>query len=360
MHTIKVELQNRSYDIIINRDISGLGKALGRLDIGRDAYVITNSFILRRIGKALSSELIRQGFSVKFKTVADSEKSKSLQVAGAVIEDIARFDKKRKIFIIAFGGGVVGDLTGFVASIYKRGIPYVHIPTTLLAQVDSSIGGKTAVDLPQGKNLAGAFYQPKMVFSSVDFLASLDKRQMACGLAEVIKYALIGDKRLLAYLEANIGKIANRDPVCLEFIVRRCAKIKAGIVKEDEFDKKGIRMVLNFGHTVGHAIEAAADFARYTHGEAVALGMLVASGLSCKLGLLCDKDLIRVERIVHNSGLPLKIKQVSMRKMIEAYLRDKKFIGGRSRFVLLEGVAKPLIVQDIPIKMVVESIKERF
>ena len=204
MKIIKVNLRERSYNIVIG---SGLLQSAGRfmrgLNLGRAAYIITNASIYAKYGRQLSHALKACGFDLKFKLIADSEKSKSLKTAYAIIKDITLFDYNRRVFIIAFGGGVIGDLSGFVASIYKRGIAYVQIPTTLLAQVDSAIGGKTAVDLTEGKNLVGAFYQPRLVLSDVRLLATLDSRQIKTGLAEIVKYALIKDSKLFDYLEAN-------------------------------------------------------------------------------------------------------------------------------------------------------------
>jgi 3-dehydroquinate synthase len=255
---------------------------------------------------------------------------------------------------------VIGDLGGFVASIYKRGIPYIQIPTTLLAQVDSSIGGKTAVDLSEGKNLVGAFYQPRLVFSDVKFIASLDERQMRSGLAEVIKYAAIKDRKLFGYLELNYKNILRRKISALEHIVQCCSAIKAGIVSVDEREERGLRTMLNFGHTVGHAIEAAARYKGYTHGEAIALGMLVACDISNRLDYLNTASCARIESLICNSGLPVKVRGVVMRDIISAHYRDKKFIGSRNRFVLLEAIGRAKIVQNVPLKVITASLKERF
>ncbi|MCX5706635.1 MAG: 3-dehydroquinate synthase, partial [Candidatus Omnitrophica bacterium] len=305
MRIIKVNLKKRSYNIIVGRDIlSRLGKYLVKLRIGKDAYIITNSLVKNKYSKELAGSLTKAGFNFKFKTIPDTEKSKGFAVLSAVIKDLAKFDLKKQTFIIALGGGVVGDLSGFVASVYKRGIPYIQIPTTLLAQVDSSIGGKTAIDLQEGKNLIGAFYQPRLVFSDVKLLATLDKKQLRSGLAEVIKYGVIRDKGLFQYLEAQSKNILKSKLNALEHIVNSSAKIKAGIVQADEKEEKGLRTILNFGHTLGHAIEAAADFKKYNHGEAVALGMLIASSIGEKLGLIDKNSVRRIEQLIKGAGLP--------------------------------------------------------
>lgn len=359
MYTVKVILGKRSYNILTGSNIiNNLGESLLKLNIGRDAYVITNTAIRNRYGISLEKTLKAAGFNLKFRAVADSEKSKSIKTATSVINDLAGYDKKRKVFIIAFGGGVIGDLSGFVASIYKRGIPYVQIPTTLLAQVDSSIGGKTAIDLTEGKNLVGAFYQPRLVFSDVALLKSLNKRQICAGLSEVIKYALIKNHKLFAYLEDNYNNILKNKEGALKFIVERCSRIKAYIVAVDEREEKGIRTILNFGHTVGHAIEAACRYNKYNHGEAVALGMLAAARISLKLKLIDEKLLNRITGLVKAVGLPVKIKNVAFERIINAHYRDKKFIGSKNRFVLITGIGRTKIVENIPIGIIKEALWE--
>jgi len=360
MKTIKVNLKKRSYNIIIG---SGLLKQAGRriksMNIGSDAFVITNARIKNKYGSLLSKTLQAAGINVKFKLVADSEKSKSIAVASEVIRDLANFDKKRKVFIIAFGGGVIGDLSGFVASVYKRGIAYLQVPTTLLAQVDSAIGGKTAVDLTQGKNLVGAIYQPKAVFSDVAVLKSLDLRQLKSGMAEVIKYGLIKDPVLFAYLEKKSKDILRADTKSLLNIVWRCSLIKARVVEQDEKEEKGMRTILNFGHTLGHAIEAAAGFEKYNHGEAVALGMLLACIVSSKLGMSTGNACLRAEKLIRACGLPERIRGVSTDKIIKAYYRDKKFTGSKNRLVLLKNIGTTKIVENIPLEVIEGALKER-
>lgn len=366
MRTIKLNLKERSYNIIIGSNIiKSLGKYIRKPDVGRDAYIITNAYIKNKYGRTLNSALKDSGFDARFKVVADTEKSKSIGIAALIIKDIARYDTKRRIFIIAFGGGVIGDLAGFIASIYKRGIPYIQVPTTLLAQVDSSIGGKTAVDLIQAKNLVGAFYQPRLVFSDTDFLKSLDLRQVRSGLAEVIKYGIIKDERLFAYLEKRfkdalhfLKRLCFKNAV-LEYIVGRCSRIKAEIIEQDEREQKGIRTILNFGHTLGHAIEAAVDFKRYNHGEAIALGMLVACDLSERLRFISAETSQRIEGLIKTVGLPTRIEKVSIYDVIKAYYHDKKFIGSKNRFVLIEGIGRTKIVENIPLEIIKDVLKKR-
>jgi 3-dehydroquinate synthase len=376
MRTIKVNLGKRSYKIIVGTDIlKELPKYISALGIGKDAYIITNKFLRIKYGKKMEEALKKSGFSVRFKLVPDTETSKSFNMVNVVLNDIAGYDKRKQIFIISFGGGVIGDLSGIVASIYKRGIPYIQVPTTLLAQVDSSIGGKTAVDLNQGKNLVGTFYQPRLVLSDVELLRTLDLRQLKAGLAEVIKYGIIKDKQLFSYLENHFLDILERKTPAFTFIVRRCSSIKAGIVEKDEKEEKGLRTILNFGHTLGHAIEAAGGFRGYNHGEAVALGILCAALISKKLGMLSDESLLRIESLIRAVGLPRKIiprnrflfdeglqscgKKLTLSGILKAYYHDKKFKNARNRFVLIQGIGKTKIVEDIPLRIIKEVLRRR-
>jgi len=360
MHTIKLNLKKRSYKIIIgSKIINTLGRYINKLNIGGDAYVITNLSIKNRYGNLLNEALKKGGLDVRFKLVPDREESKSIETASLLIRDMVGYDKRRRLFIIAFGGGVIGDLAGFVASIYKRGVPYIQIPTTLLAQVDSSIGGKTALDLGEGKNLIGAFYQPSLVFSDVRLLNTLEKRQIRSGLAEVIKYGIIREPHLFLYLEKRYKDIFALKPRALEYIVACCSYIKADIVQRDEKEEKGLRTILNFGHTIGHAIEAASDYKTYNHGEAIALGMLIASDISRRLNLIDQAVFERIENLIKAAGLPTRIERVSLPKIINAHYRDKKFIGLKNRFVLIRGIGKTKIVEDVPLRIIKEAIKKR-
>lgn len=363
MRIIKVKLKKRSYEIAVGSGIIGrLGRYLKKLNLGSDAYVITNAPIKKRYGAGLEGILKESGFSVKYALIPDTERSKSIERSAIVVQDIAAYDHKKRLFIVAFGGGVVGDLAGFVASIYKRGISFVQIPTTLLAQVDSAIGGKTAVDLSQGKNLVGAIYQPRLVFSEVKYLASLGGRELRSGIAEVIKYALIKDSRLFAYLEKNLKNIFHFNPAALRYIVERSSQIKAGIVSRDEKEERGLRTLLNFGHTIGHAIETAGNYLRYAHGEAIALGMIAASDISREMGLIDSLLFKRIESLITKAGLPVRLKKVSLGAIIQAHYRDKKFKGESNRFVLLEGIGKAKVKQNIPakvIRQVLERLREK-
>ncbi|MDP8259671.1 MAG: 3-dehydroquinate synthase [Candidatus Gygaella obscura] len=356
----KVRLKNRSYSIIIGSNIlTGLSKQITKLKIGNDAIIITNTYLKNKYANKLTKGLRKNGFSVKEFIVPDSEKAKSFTQINKILTAISAYDKDKRLFIIALGGGVVGDLSGFIASVYKRGVPYIQVPTTLLAQIDSSIGGKTAINLAVGKNLIGAFYQPKLVICDVNLLMSLKKRDLLSGLGETIKYAVIKDRKFFKYLEDNIKKILSFKTDALIKIVNRCSKIKSDIISADEKEEKSIRTILNFGHTIGHAIEAASSYDKYRHGEAITLGMLCAIELSHRLGILNKKDSERIETLIKKVGLPTKIKGLSLEKIINAYYHDKKFIGKTNRFVLTSGIGKTVIKKNIPLALVKEVIKKR-
>lgn len=357
---VKVKLKNRSYDILIGYNILPLlGDSLRRLPVGTDAYIITNASIKKKYGLSLVRVLREASFTHRFKMVADTEASKSMAMATSILKDIASHDKKKRFFIMALGGGVIGDLAGFVASVYKRGVAYIQVPTSFLAQIDSSIGGKTAVDLAEGKNLVGAFYQPRLVFSDVKFLNTLSPRQLITGLAEAIKYGIIKDKALFVYLEKNFKGCLALNPQVLTHIVNRCSRIKADIVSLDELEEKGRRTILNFGHTIGHAIEAACRFKFYNHGEAVALGMLIASDISRSLGFADDKTVARIENLIRAVGLPSRIKRVPLARIISAHYHDKKFTGKKNRFVLICGIGKTKIVENVPLEIIRKAIQKR-
>ena len=361
MQKIKVNLKERSYDIIIGSGIlSKVGSYIAPLNMGSHAYVITNKMVSRKYAHLVCKSLKKNGISYKINNIKANEGSKSLSVAGKVLNDLTSYGAGKKIFIVALGGGVVGDLAGFVASFYKRGVAYIQVPTTLLAQVDSSIGGKTAVDLPQAKNIIGSFYQPRLVFADTAVLKTLPKSQLQNGLAEVIKYAAIKDKDLFSYLLKNYGKVFLYNSAVLNFIIYRCAKIKARIVSKDEKETKGLRTILNFGHTFGHAIEAAGGYSKYSHGQAVALGMIVAADISRRLAILKDEQYSALYSLIKKTGLPTKLKGVSFDSIKRLYLHDKKFIGSKKRFVLLKSIGNAAVLSDIPPGIISSSIKQVF
>ena len=358
MKTVNVALKENAYKIVIGqRILSGLGAKLKSLKIGTDAVVITSPVIRRYHGSALAAGLKENGFSVRFFEVPEGEQSKSARVAFPLMEKIARHDSSKGVFIIAFGGGVIGDLAGYVAASYKRGVPYVQVPTTFLAQIDSAIGGKVAIDLPIGKNLIGAFHQPRIVWSDVSVLSTLDQRQMRNGLAEAVKYGVIADKKLFSYIARHYRQLLDLRPAALEHVVVRCSRIKAGVVAADEKETKGIRTILNFGHTVGHALEAAGGYNRYHHGEAVALGMRVAAEISRQKKMLSAAECEEFNGLLSDIGLPQRIRGVSLTNILRTMQHDKKFKKGKNRFVLARSIGKVKVVENIASDVIQKAIR---
>ena len=362
MKKIRINLGKNSYDILIcSNELNKLGLCLKRLDIGKDAVIVTNAIIKKLFGSKVEKALVSSGFSVKFEIIPDGEKAKSEKECIRLLNKISKFDTRRRVFIIALGGGVVGDLAGFTASIYKRGVPYAQIPTTLLSQVDSAIGGKTAIDLSAGKNLVGAFYQPRVVFTDVSFLKSLPKKELVSGLAEVIKYGIIKSPKLFRFVEKNYAKILRCDKSSLLRIAHECSIIKARIVERDEMDNKNVRVILNLGHTIGHAIETATKYRKsYNHGQAIGLGILSSAYMAEKMGLLTEADSCRIKKLIKNIGLPVKLKNVNLKNILSAQRHDKKFIHGINRFVLPAGIGKVVVKQGIPEIVVKESIRSLY
>jgi len=359
MKKITVALGDRSYPVIVGQHVlPSLGAIVKKFHLGTDAVVISNAMVRKIYGARIRHALNAKKISVKFLDIADSEQSKSQKSAFHLIDKIARHDVGRKIFVIALGGGVVGDIAGFVASIYKRGIPLVQVPTTLLAQIDSSIGGKTAIDLSLGKNLVGAFYQPRLVLSDVTVLRSLDQRQLRNGLAEAIKYGAICDASLLRYIERNISKLLSCEGKALTHVIERCSAIKARIVSLDERETRGLRTILNFGHTLGHGIETAGGYRRYQHGEAVALGMRMAAHLSVEKRMLAERDRQRLDKILTNAGLPDIVQGVCAQRILKAAAHDKKNVAKKNRYVLLEKLGKAKVCEGIPLTFIERAIRQ--
>jgi len=342
MRIVQVPLGSRSYVIKVGGGLlSRLGAECARFKLGRRCAIITDTNVGRRFAKAALKSLAAAGFEPVLLIVPAGEKSKRVAVVEKCYDQLAAHRLERKSFIVALGGGVVGDLAGFVAATYLRGIPFVQVPTSLLAQVDSSVGGKTGVNLKAGKNLVGAFYQPLLVLCDLDALKTLPKREYVSGLAEVIKYAIIYDAALFRQIEKNISKLLRRDAATLRRVVARCCEIKAEVVGQDETEG-GLRAILNFGHTIGHAIENSSGYGKYLHGEAIAIGQVAAAKLSHKLSGLPAADVRRIEELFVQAGLPVKIKlsATQRKKLFAAMLLDKKVSGGEVRFVLAEKIGR--------------------
>jgi 3-dehydroquinate synthase len=334
MHSIDLDLGERSYPIIIGKKtLDAFGETLGKYTNSRDVTVVTNSTVAPLYYDRLSVSLSDAGFKVKMIEMPDGEEFKSLEWAGKIFDRLIENRADRYTPLIALGGGVVGDITGFVAATYLRGVPFIQVPTTLLAQVDSSVGGKTAVNHPMGKNLIGAFYQPKLVYIDVDTLKTLDQREIRAGIAEVIKYGVIKDEELFEYLAAHAESILKLDEECLQHIIQRSCRIKADVVSADEREA-GQRAILNFGHTYGHAVEAVTNYKEYKHGEAVAIGMVFAARLAERIGL-CHSDVSsRISSLLKRFGLPVESAGLAKDELMGAMKLDKKVVSGDLRFVL--------------------------
>jgi len=359
MKEILVKLKDRSYKIAVDQNsLNSIGSVVKKLKIGDTAIIITSKNIKTLYGNSVQKSLLKTGIETRFELVSIGEKAKSVSAFTTVINNISTFDVFKKPFIIALGGGTIGDLAGFVASVYKRGIPYLQIPTTLLAQVDSSIGGKVAIDLPSAKNMVGSFYQPKYVLVDVSCLKSLSKNLLIDGLGEVVKYGIIESPFIFENLEKYSTQILNLNTKKLAHIVYECAKIKARIVEKDEFDKKDKRIVLNLGHTIGHAIETAGKYNKYTHGNAVSLGIIAASYISKEMNILSEKNFIRICNVLRNLKLKTKLKNISIFKIIDAYKHDKKFINKVNRLVLPVAIGKVKVVDNVPDKLILQAMHE--
>jgi len=351
MRKVRVNLGNTSYEIHTGSGIlRQSGHQLKKQGFSGKLTVITNPTVKELHGEALEQSLLSAGFIATFLTIPDGEEQKSLEVAGSLYLELSSRHVERSTPILALGGGVIGDLAGFVAATYKRGVPLVQLPTTLLAQVDSSIGGKVAVNHGQLKNEIGAFYQPRLVISDIDTLATLTPKVLGDGLAEVIKYGVIRDKKFFSYLEENMDQIKAGNQTALEKIVFRSAEIKAEVVAKDERDL-GLRAILNYGHTVGHAVESVSDF-RISHGEAVAIGMLAAARISREMDILSPGELVRLESLIEKAGLPTKAPNLDLERLVPMMKHDKKVRQGKVRFILPRSLGEVFITDDVSLSLV--------
>ena len=330
------------------------------LNLGKRCAIISDRNVAPRYAKAAQNSLSAAGFDPVLLTVPAGETAKSLKSVQTCYDRLAGHRLERKSFIVALGGGVVGDLAGFVAATYLRGIAFVQVPTTLLAQVDSSVGGKVGVNLEAGKNLVGAFHQPRLVLCDLDTLATLPAREFRAGLAEVIKYGIIHDARLFERLEHEMKPILRRDPKTLAEIIARCCEIKAEVVGADETES-GLRAILNFGHTIGHALEAISRYGKYLHGEAIAIGQVAAAELSARMLGLPASDVERIRRLFDRAGLPTEVQLTAakLRGMFAAMRLDKKVAGGEIKFVLAERLGKVQWGQRVPENLIQEVISHR-
>lgn len=356
---VNVPLGQRSYAIKIGPHLlRRLGTECARLKLGRRCTIITDTNVGRRYARPAFDSLANAGFTPSLVILTPAgEVIKAPKTAAVCYDRLAEHRLERKSFIVALGGGVVGDLAGFVAATYLRGITFIQVPTTLLAQVDSSIGGKVGINLKAGKNLVGAFYQPRLVLCDLDTLRTLPEREFRAGLAEVIKYGIIYDAALFGRIERDLPKLLRRDPKILADIVARCCEIKAEVVGKDETEN-GPRAILNFGHTIGHALEAISHYGKYLHGEAISIGQVAAAKLSAELAGLPRRHVDRIKDVFARAGLPTRAKLNGRQnhKLFNAMRLDKKVMGGEIKFVLAKRIGKVVWGQRVPDDLIEESL----
>jgi len=349
MRTVTVPLGERAYSILIGSGLlPTLGAECARLQLGRGCAVLSDTRVAAKYGRAALTSLKKAGFEPVLLRIPSGEPAKRLRVAEKCYEQLAKHRLERKSFIVALGGGVVGDLAGFVAATYLRGIEFVQVATTLLAQVDSSVGGKVGVNLAAGKNLVGAFYQPRLVLCDVDTLRTLPGRELRAGVAEVLKYGIIYDARFFERLERDLPRLLELEGEVVVEVIARCCEIKAEVVSKDEREG-GLRAILNFGHTIGHALEATCGYGKYLHGEAISIGQVAAAALShAKAGLSRD-DLHRVSALFKGAGLPthVRVTRAQFRKLLAAMRLDKKVSDGQINFVLARRIGEVITGQKV-------------
>ncbi|MHB8481713.1 MAG: 3-dehydroquinate synthase [Nitrospiria bacterium] len=351
--SIPVQLEgNRAYPILLGKgNISQLGGYLGQVYHGKVA-VITNPLVWKLHGAVLKKSLTKAGFKITVIQIPDGERYKNIRWVDYAMGELLKNKFERSSPILAFGGGVIGDLAGFVSGAFLRGTPFIQVPTTLIAQVDSSIGGKTGVNHPLGKNLIGVFHQPRWVWMDTELLQTLKKRDYISGLAEVIKYGVIIDKKLFEFLETNRNLILQRDPDTVFYLVKKSCEIKAHVVGQDE-KESGLRKILNYGHTMGHAIEAVTRYKRYRHGEAISIGMHFAASLALNAGN-CSKDLVdRQKNLIESLNLPSSLEKLKRKELLKSMSLDKKVRGGQIYFIL------PKTIGEVVIKPVDQKLIQR-
>jgi 3-dehydroquinate synthase len=347
LERVSVPIPERSYEVVVGSGVlARAGELLPELPKAATAFVVADQQVVEHAFDQLAEGLSARGLRPVLLSVPPGESSKTLQVYGTLVHQLATQEAHRDDLVVGLGGGAVSDLAGFVASTYMRGLPVLHVPTTLTGQVDAAIGGKTAVNLPEGKNLVGTFHQPVLVLCDVSVLATLPDRHYRTGLAEVAKYALTLDLELLEQLEVDPAPVLAREPEALERLVARCVEAKARTVAGDERDTGG-RMILNYGHTLGHALERLEAFGGRTHGEAIAIGMVFAARLAEDRGTAAEGLSTRTQRLLKSLGIETQGPLPPADDVLRTFTLDKKFHGA-IRFVLLEEVGRPVVVDDVP------------
>ena len=359
MLSVTVPLGNRTYKIRVARGlVRELGESCAHLKMGHRCAVISDAKVAPHYAPAAMRSLQKAGFEPFLVTVPAGETAKSLKQVDACYNQLAAHRLERKSFVVALGGGVVGDLAGFVAATYLRGIPFVQVPTTLLAQVDSSVGGKVGVNLKAGKNLVGAFYQPRIVLCDLDTFRTLPDREYRSGLAEVIKYGIIYDEKLFNRLETVMPRLLRRHNETLAEVVARCCEIKAAVVGQDETET-GLRAILNFGHTIGHALEAISGYGKYLHGEAISIGQVAAARISVGVLGFAPAAVDQITRLLKRAGLPTEVKlsPTQGRRLFEAMKLDKKVSGGEIKFVLARSIGHVEYGCKVPVHAIERALE---
>lgn len=360
MASLNVALGGRSYPILIGPGLLGNGNLLFEyLQPACQVAIVSNATVAPLYLHTLRASLQRLGITVLAEIILpDGEVHKNWETLNTIFDALLKGRCERSTTLIALGGGVVGDMAGFAAACYQRGIPFIQAPTTLLAQVDSSVGGKTAINHPLGKNMIGAFYQPRLVLTDTDVLKTLPDRELRAGLAEVVKYALIRDPEFMDWLENHVDALLNKDTVALEYAIYQSCRHKAEIVASDE-QERGERALLNLGHTFGHAIETGLGYGAWLHGEAVAAGVLMAAELSAGLGWLAHRDVARIERLFVRIGLPVRAPAIPVDRYLELMWRDKKVQSGKMRFVLLRRIGEAVVTDAVTTDEIARAITAR-
>ena len=348
-----------SYPVIAGWGIlDNLGQRILDLGIKSPAYIITDDNVMNPYGRNVQRALQKTGIAAHCFIIPNGESSKNLELAQAIYDWLVGLRAERGQAIIAVGGGVVGDLAGFVAATFLRGVPFVQVPTSMAAMVDASIGGKVAVNLPQAKNLVGAFYQPKGVFADIQALSTLGKRELSEGWAEAIKHGFILDAGLVDVFEEHAEALMEVEPEISTEVIRRSMAIKADVVSQDERETLGIRILLNYGHTIGHGLESSTDYGRFLHGEGVSVGMMGAARIAQEMGMISEAVVARQRRLLERFNLPTRAEGVAVQDVLDAMSLDKKTVGGANRFVLLEDVGKAVVRSDVPRELVEETLRE--
>jgi 3-dehydroquinate synthase len=356
MQTVTVDLADRSYPIHIGPGLLSKPELINPFLVSDRVAIVTNNTVAKHYLAPLTQSLAAAGVKSSTISLPDGEAYKNFDTLNLIFDALLTERCDRKTTLIALGGGVIGDMCGFAAATYQRGVPFIQIPTTLLSQVDSSVGGKTGINHPMGKNMIGAFYQPRLVLADITTLKTLPDRELSAGLAEVIKYGLLGDAQFFVWLEANIEKLLARDSEALTYAIKRSCEMKAEIVAADERES-GQRALLNLGHTFGHAIETAMGYGTWLHGEAVAAGMVMAAKLSSSIGWLAKVEIARIEKLLQRAMLPISPPNIPIEKFIDLMHGDKKVEAGKIKFVLIRRIGLAELCSEISVNDLESIIK---